>query len=85
MTIVERESSNHQRLKQEIAQSEQLKQALKTFEVMINTLALANSADGDAMTARQVFNATMLKEVVGTMNTINCHRKEFEDKLKQHT
>ena len=84
LTIVERESSNHQRLRQAIAQSEQLKQTLNALEVMINTLALANSADGDGKAARQVFNATMLKEVVDTMNIVNWRRKELEDKLEQH-
>ena len=71
-------------MKQAIAQSYQLKLALKTQEALINTLILANSKDGDEMTTRQVLNAAMLKEILDIMTTMNWCRIELKDKIKQH-
>ena len=69
-TIIERDTFNHQRQKQSMAYCEQMKQALKAFEAMINTLMLANATEGDGLTLRQM-KAALLKEVVDTMNRIN--------------
>ena len=60
LIIVERKSSNYQRFKQAIAQSEQLKWALKTFESPVNTLITTCTKDEEGMTTRHARVATTL-------------------------
>ena len=63
--IIERETLNHQRQKQAMAQGEQLKQALKAFEAMINTLMLVNATEEDGLTFMQMQKCISLKRSGG--------------------
>ena len=82
--ITERELANYQRIKQAIAQSEQLKIALKTLEALICTLVAAISKDEQGMTARQTHAAAPLRDVLDTMKTTNWCRMELKETIEKH-
>ena len=84
LVIAERESSNYQRMTQVIAQSDQLKLALKILEACICTLTAENSKDEDGMIIRQTHAATMLRDVLDTVNSTNWGRMELKEKVDNH-
>ena len=69
---------------QVIAQSDQLKHALKTLEACIHTLTTASASDEDGMTTRQCHAATMLKDVLDTVNSMNWSRMDMNKRVENH-